>query len=447
MRWLTALTLSCGLFACERRYVDDASSPGVSEIAPTVLQTASARTEADGIEVGPGKKLPNLQSVAPLLGPGNVVLLLGNASYPGGVRLTRDGAPGRPITIRGVSIDGKRPIIEGSVDTVEVTGDHYVFENIEITGASKRCFFHHSHDVLLKNVFIHDCKNGLLGADDDSGSLTIEDSEFARSGDGIHHHQIYMATDEKAHPGSLFTLRHSFIHDGLGGNNVKSRAEKNLIVENWIEGAKYHEVELVGPDGADPTLAREDGEVVGNVLYKKSDFHAVRVGGDGTGDTGGRYRFVGNTFIMAGSAGAIRLQDRVESIELYNNAFARTAAGPVTLFKDESIRLQKPLVIGTGNWLPEGSDIAVDPRSSDSPLSGTKRGKAPGFVDISAADFRPVAGGPLVGAGVRETPTNRAAPYEGALALPAFEPPMRKLGPSLRARPASGPISIGAFEP
>jgi hypothetical protein len=440
MRWLSALLLSHGLFACERRYADDATVPLVPEPPPAVSAPATAKPRQDGIEVGPGKKLPDLQSVAPLLGPGDVVLLSGNASYRGGLRLGKDGAPGRPITIRGVTIDGKRPVIEGSVDTVEVTGDHYVFENIEITGASKRCFFHHSHDVLLKNVFIHDCKNGVLGADDDSGSLTIEDSELARSGDGIRHHQIYMATDEKAHPGSLFTLRHSFIHSGLGGNNVKSRAEKNLIVENWIEGAMYHEVELVGPDGEDPAVAREDGEVIGNVLVKKGDFHAVRIGGDGTGDTAGRYRFVSNTFIMAGSTGAIRLQDRVESIELYNNVFARTGGGPVRLFKDETIRLRQPLVIGNANWFPEGSDIEAG-------LTGTKQGKTPGFLDASSSDFRPGAASALVGAGVPDTPTNRSAPYDGALSRPAFEPPRKSVGTTLRARPASGPLSIGAFDP
>src|SRR5687768_6461189 len=89
MRWLSALTLSCGLVACERRYADDSSSPVVPQIAPTTAPSATAVT-GDGIEVGPGKKLPNLQSVAPLLGPGDVVLLMGNTSYRGGVRLTRD---------------------------------------------------------------------------------------------------------------------------------------------------------------------------------------------------------------------------------------------------------------------------------------------------------------------------------------------------------------------
>ena len=35
-----------------------------------------------------------------------------------------------------------------------------------------------------------------------------------------------------------------------GGNAVKSRAQRNEIYYNWIEGAVYHELELIGPDPA-----------------------------------------------------------------------------------------------------------------------------------------------------------------------------------------------------
>jgi len=441
MRWLLLpLLLTC----CDPVQVNDPRTPGEPSLRlPPPTQKGPTSADVSGaFEVGPGRKFPDLHSVAPLLGPGDVVTLQGNARYRGGVRFSRPGAEGRPITIRGVVVDGKRPVIEGSVDSIEVAGDHYVFENLEITGASKRCFFHHAHGVVIRNSFIHDCMNGLLGADDNSGSLTIEASEFARSGDGTYHHQIYMATDETAHPGAVFVLRHCFIHSGKGGNNVKSRAEKNRIVENWIEGARYHEVELVGPDGQDPALAREDGEVVGNVIFKTGDFHAVRIGGDGTGDTGGRYRFVNNTFIMAGPKGVIRLQDRVESIELFNNVFAQAGGGTVTLFRDETVRLRGgPLVSGAHNWFPEGS--VIDPA-----LERSRLGRTPGFVDLAAADLRPLPKGALVGAGQRDTSTNATHPLLDALAAPSFEPPARKLdGSVLRARAARGPISIGAFEP
>ncbi len=53
---------------------------------------------------------------------------------------------------------------------------------------------------------------------------------------GISAHQIYMATDESAHPGSVFRMQFCYMHDGAGGNNVKSRSERNEIYYNWIEG-------------------------------------------------------------------------------------------------------------------------------------------------------------------------------------------------------------------
>jgi len=443
---LVSLALLGSGLACEPRG-EAPTTPDVRlSVAKPVFSSMAGRNERGAFEVGPGRKFADLHSVAPLLSAGDVVEVIGGATYRGGVRFTRDGAAGRPITIRGVIVNGKRPIIQGEADTIEVRGDHYVIENLEISGATRRCFFHHSHDVVIRNVFIHDCRNGLLGADDNSGSLTIEGSEFARCGEGIRHHQIYMATDEKAHPGSLFVLRQSFIHDGVGGNNVKSRAERNLIAMNWIEGALYHEVELVGPDGQDPDLAREDGEVIGNVLRKTNEFHAVRIGGDGTGDTAGRYRFVNNTFIMAGSAGAIRLQDRVESIELYNNLFVREGALPVTLFRDETVLRPpgEPSVIGDRNWFSAVSDVPTS-------LTATKTGP-PDLQNMKELDFRPRPSSPLRGAGTRVAPTNAKTPLNALAALPQLEPPARVIATgssrdAARARPAQGPISIGALEP
>lgn len=66
-------------------------------------------------------------------------------------------------------------------------------------------------------------------------------------------------------------------HHSNGGNNVKSRAERNEIYYNWIEDAYYHELELIGPDpggapdGWSEELKREDSDVVGNVLRKTND--------------------------------------------------------------------------------------------------------------------------------------------------------------------------------
>jgi MYXO-CTERM domain-containing protein len=134
-----------------------------------------------------------------------------------------------------------------------------------------------------------------------------------------------MATDELAHPGSVFRMIGCWIHDANGGNNVKSRAERN-----GIEGAYYHELELIGPDpagGVPEATAREDSDVVGNVFVKRGAneaFAVVRFGGDGTGQSLGRYRFAFDTVIVApgSTAAAFRLFSGLESVEMHGNVFA-----------------------------------------------------------------------------------------------------------------------------
>jgi hypothetical protein len=123
-------------------------------------------------QVGPGKAYAELSEVADLLQPGDFVELDGDATYTGGVAFWNAGAPNAKITIRGIVINGKRPVISGGTNTIEAAGNHYVFESLDITGGSFRCFYHHAHDVTLRDSVVHDCPaHGVLGADSDSGSL------------------------------------------------------------------------------------------------------------------------------------------------------------------------------------------------------------------------------------------------------------------------------------
>src|SRR6185503_6192119 len=98
----------------------------------------------------------------------------------------------------------------------------------------------------------------------------LEYVEVHHCGGGTGDHQIYMASDEVAHPGAVFRMQYCYVHDANGGNSVKSRAERNEIYYNWIEGALYHELELIGPDpnGAQSSwtvdLKREDSVIVTN---------------------------------------------------------------------------------------------------------------------------------------------------------------------------------------
>ena len=400
-------------------------------------------------QVGPGKAYANLQAVASSLKPGDVVEVYGNTTYAGGVRLSAQGSASNKIKIKGMRVNGKRPLLSGGANTVEFAGNHYVFEGFEITGGTSRCVFHHAHDITIRDSVIHDCpSHGILGADSDSGSLTLEYSEVYRAGSGDRLHQIYMATDEEAYPGAVFRMQYCYVHDGNGGNNVKSRAERNEIYFNWIEGAYYHELELIGPDGQDEALKREDSDVVGNVIYQgftTRNHFPIRIGGDGTGQTFGRYRFLNNTIVLgnATTSAAFRVFDGIESVEMHDNAIFRQGGAAVNVLTDGDAAWKNGRKIaGSNNWVTTGATAIP------STWTNTRTGTNPGFVDVANRDLTLTSSSPLRDAGV----SNPASPSGFAITSPltaaGYEPPKHALSAAGAAvsRVASGAVDIGAFE-
>lgn len=408
------------------------------------LLLAPRPARATTYAVGPTREYHDLQAVARSLLPGDVVEVDGDATYPGDVILRASGGSAGKISLIGRRVNGKRPVLSGGRNTIEFRGSHYLLQGFELTGGSARCLYHHGDDLTVVDTLIHDCpRHGILGADDDSGSLSLEYVEVYGCGEGDQAHQLYIATDETAHRGAVFRMRHSFIHDGRGGNNVKSRAERNELAYNWIEGALYHEVELIGPDGQEPERVREDSDVVGNVILKTRPGYAIRVGGDGTGATDGRYRFVNNTIVIAPETGAVfRLFDGLESIEMHNNVFFRQGGGGVRVVREDDVRWAagKPLLAGTHNWLPDGSTFIP------TEWQGTRFGADPGFT--SARDLRPAKGSALIDAGATRFPSPPGCPFPAPLAAPSSCPPQRQLEAVFAAMPrrAIGAIDIGAFE-
>ncbi|MEZ4232287.1 MAG: hypothetical protein R3B89_24125 [Polyangiaceae bacterium] len=409
----------------------------------------AAPAQAVVYEVGPGKTYATPAEIVDRLAPGDLVLILGGATYPGGIVFSRPGTANRKIIVRGVAVEGKLPVISGGRNTIEAAANHYVFENLDITAGGYRCFFHHADDITLRSSVVHDCPaHGLLGADEGSGTLLLEYTEFYHCGNADQHHTVYMATDETRYPSAVFRMQHCYVHDSRGGHSVKSRAARNEIYFNWIEGGLYHELELIGADGQAADLVREDSDVVGNVLRKTNDSYSVRIGGDGTGDSGGRYRFVNNTFLLQSEARPVlRLFDRVQSLEVDNNLFYRAGGKPVQALHTEHVRWTegRPILSGANNWLPSGSQFPEE-------WIGTKLGGDPKLMDVSGLsrpdggiDLRPGRGSPLVDAGALTVAGPKGFEIPRPLTALSSSPPPRRGGVSF-LRETDGKIDIGAYE-
>jgi MYXO-CTERM domain-containing protein len=406
---------------------------------------AASGASAKTYRVGPHGDYGQVSDVVGQLAPGDLVEIEGGARYDA-FEMSRGGEPGRPVVVRGLRRGGKRPVVVGGKAGVVLGADHIVVEGLEVTAGEARCVLHEGHDITLRDLVVHDCPaHGILSTDENSGSLTLEHVEVYNAGRGEGKHQIYVATDEKRHPGSVFRMQYCYLHDGRGGNNVKSRAERNEIYYNWVEGGYYHEIELIGPDGQEASLAREDSDVVGNVVRKLNDAYVFRVGGDATGETSGRYRFAYNTVIVASDARAVfRPFDRLESVEMHDNVLYRAGGGGVRVLQDERAEWTRGrrTIAGSHNWVPAGS------RDLPEGWSDTIVGADPGFVDFAALDLRPGPNSPLLDAASPAVPAAAFAafPFPRPLEEPAMSPPWRGLGKALPRARAGSAFDLGALE-
>ena len=208
----------------------------------------------------------------------------------------------------------------------------------------------------------------------------------------------------------------------IGGNNVKSRSARNEIYYNRIEGAYYHEIELIGAECCAEDVVREDSDVVGNLFVKKganANFAVTRFGGDGTAQTWGRYRFVNNTVVVTGTAAVFRLFDGLESVEMHNNVFYRSGGGVTIVRTVEAVWASGERFAGSNNWISTGST------SVPTPWTGTITGSNPGFTNAAGGDYSPAAGSPLLNAGNETLSEPRGLPLPRP-PLPARLPPARE---------------------
>lgn len=159
-------------------------NPPVIDPPPPVIPPSTPPTHL----VGPTRTFKTLQDVASQLKPGDIVDVDGDHEYVGGIIFSESGTADKPITIRGVKINGKRPIIkEGPKERIIVIdGSYIVIEGIEVIGktneTTKAGFGVYGNQLVFRDCIIHDCRNAFLGFGSDTGSILIEYCEIYNCG-------------------------------------------------------------------------------------------------------------------------------------------------------------------------------------------------------------------------------------------------------------------------
>ncbi len=161
------------------------------------------------------------------------------------------------IRIRGVTVNGVRPLLRlpstgasnntlGQALVYFGKSENVVFENFDIEATSagsvgrSAIFVDGSKNLTLRNLRIHGFKNqqgnGIFGADQNSGTLNLENLElYDNGGGGGPEHNFYIGRSA-IDPSFTVHLTGSYSHDVFYGHLFKSRAQRNILEGNYFMG-------------------------------------------------------------------------------------------------------------------------------------------------------------------------------------------------------------------
>jgi hypothetical protein len=176
----------------------------------------------------------------------------------------------RNITIRGITVDGKRPVIvnppSGSSNNTMGQGLIYIdgeykdkklatpsaditIENIDIvdspdggTPGKAAVYVNGVNNLTLRNVRIAGFKlhqaNGIFATPNNSGTLLLDNVELdGNGGSGGPEHNAYINMSS-VDPNFTFQVRNSWSHGSYYGHALKSRAQRTIVEGSYLAGTR-----------------------------------------------------------------------------------------------------------------------------------------------------------------------------------------------------------------
>ncbi len=239
--------------------------------ALAVSLLASPPARAATLQVGPGKTYATPCAAIAAASAGDVVEVDAAGSYDGDTcAWTTDG-----LTVRGVNgrakidLTGVTPAQQKGIFVIG-GGASATIESFELSGAAISAsagnngagIRHQGLNLTVRDCFIHDNQDGILGAPatPNTGTIVVENTELSHNGAGDgYSHNLYIGDF------ATFTLRFSYSHLASVGHLVKSRAYVTNVLYNRLTdetgGTASYEVDL--PNGGTAL-------VIGNVIEQSA---------------------------------------------------------------------------------------------------------------------------------------------------------------------------------
>jgi len=278
-------------------------SVGPRQQFTTIAGAVDAASPGDTINVQVGTYTNDFTYIGKSLtlqAVGGVVKMVATMQPPNQKAMIVEGVPGVSITINGFDISGV------------TVGD----EN----GAAIR---YEGGNLSLSNDYFHDNQEGLLGAADPNGNITIDHSEFAFNGfpTGFAHN-LYVGNINS------LTVTNSYFHDAIAGHEIKSRANNNTITGNRIfdnTGTASYSVDL--PNGGNANISNNEIEQGVN-----SDNHYIIAYGEEGSLHAGTSVLIGGNVIVNDLPNAIGVLNRtaIPLVFQNNQVWGLTPASLVT---------------------------------------------------------------------------------------------------------------------
>jgi hypothetical protein len=251
--------------------------------------------------------------------------------------------------------------------------------------------------LTLSNDFFHDNQDGILGAADPNGSISIDHSEFSHNGDGSGStHNLYIGQINS------FSITDSYIHDAVVGHEIKSRAANNTITGDRIfdnNGSASYSIDL--PNGGSADIGNN---VIEQGANTQNPF-IIAYGEEGASNPGTSVSIASNTIVNDdGGSGRFLLDPPGTPVSFTGNQVFGLSAGLLPASSDTVLLATRPSLDTSSLTFIPGSGNGGD--STGGGGTGGSTGGTGGSEGGSGDDTggTPPGGGGTGGGGTGEPP-------------------------------------------